>query len=170
MPGQAKVITALGIVTLIISVVLFYWSWGIYQLSGQTILDAQFFGRNVDMVDHVLGAYQGTGSPALYEKVQRLDLLYPFAYGGFGVLWLYYVFKPSKWRFICVVPAFSALFDLMENNLLAKITEQYPVIDADMVALSSTYTQLKYGLIVLSLIILFIGLARRKKQRAASAG
>lgn len=162
MSTRAKLIIALGIATLIISIILFYWSWNIYQLSGQTILDAQFFGRNVEMVEQVLGAYQGTASLALYEKVQRLDLLYPFAYGGFGVLWLYHLFAPTKWRLVCIIPAFSAVFDQMENNLLAQFVDHYPVLDADKVALSSTFTQLKYGLIIVSLIILVIGLARRK--------
>ncbi len=159
-----KVITALGLATLIISGVLFYWGWSIFQLSGQPILDTQFTGRTTESVSRILSAYQGTGSLEIYKKIQHLDMVYPLVYGAFGVIWLYHLFKPTIWRFSCILPFISAMFDFLENNLLAQIVSEYPAINDDVVMMSSLYTQFKYALILLALAALVFGLMRRRTQ------
>ncbi len=170
MGAYGKLVVFLGLLTLGISIVLFVWGFQIYQLSGQTILDMQFTGRTPAMVEQVLSAYQGNESVAIYRKVQLLDILYPLAYGSFGALWLYILFKPSAWRFLCTLPIVSAIADTAENNLLREIVAGYPELSADMIARSSVYTQVKYGAIALALVALAGGLIRRANAHPSRPG
>lgn len=165
MSRLGKLVLLFGLATLAISIILFVWGVQIFNISGQGILDMQFGGRTPELVDQTLSAYQGNQSFAIYSKIQSLDMLYPLAYGGFGVLWLYALFKPTAWRYLAVVPFMSAMFDFAENTLLGKIVSSYPELNAEIIERSSLYTNMKYGTIVLSLVFLAFGLIRWKRAK-----
>jgi len=162
--SSQTLIRVTGLLTLIISAVLLYLSWKIYTVSGAGILDAQFLGRTPDSVNSLLSAYQETDAPQIYAKIQLLDFLYPVVYGTFGAAVLYQLFRPRPTAIVCLVMIFAAIADLLENRLLGKIVDRYPTLDHTVIAQSSLLTQLKYGLIVLSIIIFFFGLRRLSRE------
>lgn len=169
MSGMAKLIFAMGLLTLGFTIVIFGMAGKVHALSGEYLLDMRVWGSTSDSVTAFVAALKASGAESLHARIRVLDLIYPLVYGGFGVLWLYHLFKPSMARFLCVVPCAALVFDYLENRLIEKVTSQGGEIATQIVSQMTFYTQAKYSLIVLSLMVLAFGIARWRKLTTAQS-
>lgn len=168
MSGTAKLVLALGLLTLVFTLTIFGMAGKVHALSGEYLLDMRVWGSTPESVAAFAAALKAGGAEALHERIRVLDLIYPLVYGGFGIMWLSHLFAGSKARILCLLPFAALVFDFLENNLIARHTADGAELTEALVSQMTFYTQAKYGMIALSLVVLQFGFLRWRIAQAKS--
>jgi hypothetical protein len=91
------------------------------------------------------------------------DLFFPITNGFLYTLAIIYFFKrsfsniPQLWM-LGIFPFISMIFDYLENFSIVNLIDAYPDINSTTVSLASSFTLLKWGFMILALLILFSAL------------
>lgn len=102
----------------------------------------------------------GFGAFLLFENI--IDRIFPMIYGIFFLFWgtllLSYAFPPeSPFRVLNVIAIFSPFFDLLENQFIISMANEYSQfarVDDLTVGIASVMTQIKWVFAGLGLIVL----------------
>ena len=126
------------------------------------ILDKMILGYDIDYVNKFFMVLEEKGrSIYLYQQI-AIDMLYPFAYGGFLCFSSAWILKKRNHHLsnngfiICLLPLIGISLDLIENTSNAILLLKYPNVNSFHVGFSSTMTYLKYLFIFLSALFLFL--------------
>jgi hypothetical protein len=126
---------------------------------------------NVDMPDMKLGysyddilqAFDSLGSEGIQVWLQAhlLDLIFPLGYAFamvFGILMELRIAFPEKKsvRLVALLPILSAFADYVENTLIAAQATAYPNLSAEIIAIASGFTTIKWLLLYAGFAIVFI--------------
>lgn len=123
-------------------------------------LELNYTPQQVQLLFEVLGE-EGR---AAYRSVELTeDLFYPLSYGLLLSLGIVYFFKKSfpkipQLSLLGIFPLIAMGFDYAENFLIVKMLSSYPLISDQTVFLASSATTLKWGFVILSLLLIFIAL------------
>ena len=119
------------------------WSvWSLYQMSSVGILDFEV-GYSKELVNEYFTKY-GVEGLEIYRRVQYIDIINPAVY-GLLLLTLTYRFTKAQlttytvWAILALV-----FFDYLENILLFRIVNAYPVINEFTIGASSTLSYIKH--------------------------
>ncbi|MGB0958803.1 MAG: hypothetical protein ACPGVK_01020 [Halocynthiibacter sp.] len=129
---------------------------------GYGILDFDF-GYDMARVDNVLGSY-GSKGMALYGRIQILDLFNPALYSLIAAIFTRLVWRGQGPDWLCLVPLLGGFGDYAENITLFLMAHAYPDVSSKMVAVSSTLSFVKNGLIAVGVLVLLAGFALRMAQ------
>jgi len=90
-----------------------------------------------------------------------LDFIYPGLMGLTGVLFLKLLIKNGKLQLLILLPILTALFDYLENILIALMLFTFPNFNSTVAASSSIFTILKslFGTIYYVVLTVFIAIA-----------
>ncbi len=164
--SSPKIIACLFVITLLISCIMhFMINPKLVKYAGEMkILDIMILGYDMDYVNKFFIALGEKGrSIYLYQQI-AIDMLYPFAYGGFLCFSLAWILKNGKnyltnnGFLICLLPVIGIFLDLVENTSNAILLLKYPNISSFQVSFSCSMTYLKYlflGFSVLMLVLLY---------------
>lgn len=140
----------------------------VWQLSaasgGYGILDFDR-GYTVDRVHEVLGSY-GERGMVLYRRIQLLDLVNPALYALLLACLTHLLWRGAGPRWVALLPLLGGLGDYAENVTLFLIVSAYPDISTGLVALSSTLSLVKNGLLAVTVLALLAGVVLRRRARS----
>ncbi|MCK0141266.1 hypothetical protein [Aliiroseovarius sp. F20344] len=159
----ARLATWRGLAALLVTYVVIFGAILITlgQLStvsgGYGILDFDQ-GYTAERVAEVWGSYGEQGF-ALYRRIQFLDILNPALYSLIAAALTYILWKGRGVEWLCLAPLLGGIGDYAENVSLFLLARGYPKISEDLVAVSSTLSLIKNGLLILGLLPLVVGLA-----------
>ncbi|HJU53202.1 MAG TPA: hypothetical protein VJ715_01475 [Pyrinomonadaceae bacterium] len=123
----------------------------------------------------------GSDGRALYANTElTLDLAFPLVYGSLMVSLLILLYGRYA-KYLVLVPAAAVLMDIAENVTIAIMIWVYnkqpePRPDPPLAKLSSVFTQAKWALSIISLVLIGIGVvllvlnALKRRKRAGAAG
>ena len=91
------------------------------------------------------------------------DLFFPLTNGFLYSLAIVYFFKRSfsnipQLSLLGIFPFISMIFDYLENFSIVNLIDTYPEINTTTVVFASSFTLLKWGFMILGLLILFTAL------------
>jgi hypothetical protein len=127
-----------------------------------TIFDLRTGYSVIDVITY----FDFIGEEGLYTYRSILlweDLFFPLTNGLLYSLAIIYFFKRSfinipQLGLLGIFPFISMIFDYLENFSIVNLIDTYPDINATTVALASSFTLLKWGFMILGLMILFSAL------------
>jgi len=106
-------------------------------------------------------ANDGAGERSYLHRHFPLDMIFLFLYGpALAVLWLFLMRSfgwhatPAKYFFI--MPIFASVFDMAENFAVKSLVSAGPPVDPFHVQLASTFTQIKFVFVAVSLVPTFV--------------
>jgi hypothetical protein len=134
----------------------------IEQNSGLSILDLRF-------------GYSSKSATELFEKIGPIgcsnylkftataDMAYPLVYGLFLSLFISYLFekafrKTYEFRMLNLLPLLIVVADYVENFSIIILLNQHPILSENLVKIASNATLIKWGAVVFSILVVFIGL------------
>jgi hypothetical protein len=123
---------------------------------GYGILDFEV-GYSVARVDEILGSYGAEGM-ALYRRIQLLDVINPAVYSLILACVAYLLWQGRGPRYIALIPLLGGVGDYLENVTLFLIVRSYPVLNAELITVSSSLSYLKNILAGVGGIVLLAGL------------
>lgn len=106
----------------------------------------------------------GEEGRSIYRAVELTeDFFYPLSYGLLLSLGIVYFFQKSfpkipQMALLGIFPLIAMLFDYTENFLIAHMLSVYPQISESKVLLASSATTLKWGFVIISLLLIFTAL------------
>lgn len=116
-------------------------------------------GYTSERVAEVFGSYGEQGF-SLYRRIQLLDLVNPALYSLIAAVLTYLIWSGRGVDWLCLLPLLGGLADYAENATLFLMSRRYPDIPDDLVAISSTLSLMKNGLLILGLTPLLFGLVQ----------
>lgn len=124
-----------------------------------TPFDLQASGYSVESFTKDLSML-GEDGRAIYLNFMLLDIFFPLIYGLTFAALIFLVFhtKANGWKWLFLVPLFTACADYLENIFLAISFIGFPESNAVIVALASFATQLKMLFNVLLIVSLLFTL------------
>lgn len=122
---------------------------------GYGILDFEL-GYSVARVDEILGSY-GPEGMALYRRIQLLDVINPAVYSLILACVAHLLWQGRGPRYIALLPLLGGVGDYLENMTLFLIVRAYPVLNAELIALSSSLSYLKNFLAGVGGMVLLAG-------------
>lgn len=132
----------------------------VYDIYGSADMPDTNFGYSYD---DILEAFDILGSDGLnvWLQVHLLDLIFPLGYSfaiAFAIMLELRNSFPenNNLRILALLPIFAAIFDYLENALIASQALAYPNLSVSVIALASGVTILKWLLLYASFIIVFI--------------
>jgi hypothetical protein len=138
--------------------------------------DTSFFYTPDDLYG-MAEAYGEGGRQAYVRARFTFDLVWPLVYTLFLVTSISWAFSrafapDSRWQRANLAPLLGALFDYMENLSTSLVMLRYPHRTPVVDVLAPAFTALKWGLLGVSFILLFVGVvivAWRWARRSAAA-
>jgi hypothetical protein len=134
------------------------------QADGNKIFDLMPFGYSSEYAIDLLNSLgeQGRGEYLTYQI--PLDLLYPGLMGIAGAFLITLLTKEisQRFRWLIFLPLLAALFDYLENGMVAIMLIKFPSISDTIIVTASTFTILKslfttiYMSVGLLLFVLFL--------------
>lgn len=119
--------------------------------------------------------YTSTGAYELFGKLQErgrnlyawteitVDIVFPIIYSLFLSLLIIYISQRSlifKFpQFLAILPFIAMLFDYAENILIAFMLFNYSDKYMGLATTASLFTKLKFSFLLMSLLVVFVGLA-----------
>ena len=106
----------------------------------------------------------GEEGRATYRSVELTeDFFYPLSYGLLLSLGIIYFFQKSlpkipQMALLGIFPLIAMGFDYAENFMIVSMLSAYPQISEQTVSLASSATTLKWGFVILSLLLIFTAL------------
>ncbi len=135
-----------------------------------TILDLQW-GYSVDKTNEILGEY----TPAALEFAAifnaTADFVYPWVYAMLFSLAIAWLGKPSNPgvkplnTYLPLFPITIIAIDYIENILIINILLSFPYIGSFWIKIASFFTQIKWTLVIVTLLIIFSLVIRRLRKR-----
>lgn len=125
-----------------------------------TPFDLQASGYSVEIFTKDLSML-GEDGRAIYRNFMLLDIFFPLIYGLTFAALIFLVFhtKTNGWKWLFLVPLFTAGADYLENIFLAISFIGFPLPSALAVSIASVATQLKMlfnGALILSLVVTLV--------------
>lgn len=123
-------------------------------------LELNYTPQQVQLLFEMLGE-EGR---AVYRSVELTeDFFYPLSYGLLLSLGIVYFFQKSfpkipQLALLGIFPLIAMGFDYAENFLIASMLSSYPLISNHTVYMASSATTLKWGFVMLSLLLIFTAL------------
>ena len=133
---------------------LMYFGHFLKEYSDVPKIDFQINGYTIDTVKELFLDY-GKSGRNLYFWMTIIDIPFPFLVAFFGYSYFGYTWK--KWNFkiiykLIIIAGFSfCLFDNIENLLIFKMLNNYPILNETEIMISSISTKIK----LISLIIVY---------------
>jgi hypothetical protein len=125
------------------------------------ILDLQMT-YNPDRVKSIITQYTGAAKKAAIKGHLITDTIYPIVYFflfGIALSSVFYKWKINPWfKWINIVPLIIILFDYLENYLIIKMFNYYPLDMGLMPHFCSLFTVLKWVFVGITSVILLIGI------------
>jgi hypothetical protein len=115
-------------------------------------------GYTKERVAEVLGSYGEQGF-SLYRRIQVLDLLNPALYSLIAAILTYMLWIARGRGWLCLLPLLGGIGDYAENVTLFLLSRAYPDVPEGLVAMSSTLSLVKNGLLIVGLVPMIAGLA-----------
>ncbi|MCX7744381.1 MAG: hypothetical protein N2167_07445 [Flavobacteriales bacterium] len=106
----------------------------------------------------------GEEGRTIYRVIEYTeDFFYPLSYGLLLSLGIVYFFKKSfpkitQMALLGIFPLVAMMFDYAENFLIIQMLSAYPQISETKVILASSATTLKWGFVIVSLLLIFSAL------------
>ncbi len=129
---------------------------GMDAMGGQKPLDLYYFGYSYDDVMRLLTRLDFESALFVGNTVRMIDTSFPILFGLAlaGWIWIGAQGRSLLWRLAVLVPLAYTAADLYENQLIAQIlTGMLP--SPELVERASLITMVKFGLVVLSGLVLF---------------
>lgn len=150
--------------------------WMRYGASGSVTLslltgedqipDTMIFGYSLE---RLFAMFQNFGEEGrmIYLKFQYKDYIYPLIYSTLLVGLLLRTNPPKVLRFFIFMPWVAAILDYGENLILRNQVINFPDLNANLVAIASILTLIKWSLVFISgfLIIVFWSILLLGKKR-----
>ncbi len=124
---------------------------------GVGILDFEQ-GYTKERVAEVFGSYGESGF-TLYNRIQLLDILNPALYSLISAVLTYLLWNGRGVDWLCLAPLLGGIGDYVENVTLFLLARGYPNLPEGLIAVSSTLSLIKNGLLILGAVPLVVGLA-----------
>lgn len=123
-----------------------------------------YFAYGPDQVYENLSMLGADGRSRYRQMALTSDLLFPISYSLALSIAMMLIFRrllppDSPIRHLCLFPFLTVAVDWCENLCLAYITHSYPEQPGTLIHLASTFTSLKWMLVITGILILFAGLA-----------
>ena len=148
-----KIILFLILLIVIIEVLFTVHMIELKSISGHPILD--FTINNHEEVYQIISDY-GLEGIKIYNKIQVLDLVFPFAYGMLLTL----VLKTNQFKYYGL-PLFATAMDLSENLCINRMLSAFPE-ELNLVGLLNVFIILKFTILLSSVLIYIIIKLRRR--------
>ncbi len=136
------------------------------EISPNEILDLKF-GYNHLEVQHIFDNLQENGRSAYKLSTIFIDIPYLIFYSFYYAVLLNYLFKKkqlNKFTFLILLPFCIGIFDLFENIGIISLLNSYPILDNNIILLSSLATILKWSFAILTVILLFFLVMKKKPE------
>ncbi len=129
---------------------------------GVGMLDTQF-SYTPQQAFQAVEAYGAQGRPLYGISALTADLLYPVVYSLLLALALVYTFRrafppQSPLQGTVYLPFFAALADLLENACVVILLASYPQQPESVAQAANLFTGLKWGLLLVSIILALLGI------------
>ena len=115
-------------------------------------------GYTKERVAEVFESYGERGF-SLYGRIQLLDILNPALYSLISAVLTYLLWKGRDVDWLCLAPLLGGIGDYAENVTLFLLARGYPNLSEGLIAVSSTLSLIKNGLLILGAVPLIVGLA-----------
>ncbi len=131
---------------------------------GQSILDMEMLkGYSVERAYEILGALGEEGRAFNMEYILPLDFPFPLTYGLFYFITLTLIMKSIRGNakrpwLVGIVGLCAALFDWLENIMIANLLRSYPERLEGIAQMASVFTQLKSLFTMTSMFLIIVGL------------
>jgi len=125
------------------------------EISGNGILDFEQ-GYSVERVAEVFGSY-GEAGMALYSRIQILDLFNPLLYSLVAAVFTFLLWKDRGPTWLYLLPLLGGIGDYAENVTLFWLSRSFPDLPDGLVALSSSLSLVKNGLMIIGMLPLVLG-------------
>lgn len=143
------------------------------HVNDMRIFDLMPFGYSQHYAITLLEELGVQGRNIYLTKQIPLDLIFPFLNGVTGALFISLLAKKIKpsLKVLVLLPVFAALFDYLENFMVATMLLSFPDISKSIVTLSSIFTISKsflttlYLTLILFLLVIFLYKALRSRIR-----
>lgn len=154
--SSIPILVALTLVSILFPAVLF----PLHKIGDSKLLDLHFSYSSVQVYEH-LAALGEEGRNAYICMALTSDLVFPICYSLVLsvalIMVLKNLFPPAcRFRYLCLFPFLIVIFDWCENLSLAYITNVFPKPVGWIINFSSFFTSLKWSLVLLSVMMLFI--------------
>ena len=155
--SQPKMLIILVIVTIINFAIIGLLTAQISAVSGgETLLDFSF-GHTVESVTMTLNNY-GSEGLALYQWVQRIDLIHPLIYSLLFATLFYLLYRQTQFSFLPLLPVAGGALDYLENVFLFIMVSSFPSINPTVVQIASLVNYAKNGVTFLTIATFVIGI------------
>ncbi|MCA1615518.1 MAG: hypothetical protein LC800_15745 [Acidobacteria bacterium] len=121
-----------------------------------TALDARRW-YSPDEARDFLGAIGGRGRRIYIATELTLDILFPLVYGALFAALIIHVYARGNARSLVLAPLLTALADVLENISAAYLAWRFDGQASPVARVAATFTAVKSGLFVLSLILILVG-------------
>jgi hypothetical protein len=132
----------------------------VYDIYGSVDMPDMKLGYSYD---DILQAFSSLGSAGIQAWLQAhlLDLIFPLGYAfgmTFGILMELRISFPERKniRVLALLPILAAFADYVENTLIAAQAAAYPNLSAEVIAIASGFTTIKWLLLYTGFAIIFI--------------
>jgi hypothetical protein len=134
----------------------------IEQNSGLSILDLRF-GYSAKSVFELFDKIGHIGCSNYLKFTASVDMAYPFVYGLFLSLFISFLFEKAfrknyEFRMLNLIPLLIVVADYVENFSIIILLNQHPILSENLVKIASNATLIKWGAVVFSILVVFIGL------------
>jgi hypothetical protein len=134
----------------------------IEQNSGLSILDLRF-GYSSKSATELFDKIGPIGCSNYLKFTATADMAYPLVYGLFLSLFISYLFekafrKTYEFRMLNLLPLLIVVADYVENFSIIILLNQHPILSENLVKIASNATLIKWGAVVFSILVVFIGL------------
>ena len=162
--SSPKIISCFFVITLLISYIMhFMITPKLVKYAGEMrILDVMIMGYDINYINAFFKVLGENGRGIYLYQQLAIDMLYPFAYGGFLCFSLAWILKnrinclTTNGFLICLLPVIGIFLDLVENTSNAILLLKYPKISSFHVSFSCSMTYLKYLFLGFSLLMLIL--------------
>jgi hypothetical protein len=130
--------------------------------SGLKILDIRF-GYSTKAVLDFFEKIGPIGRSNYFKFTATADMAYPLVYGIFLSLFISFLFekayrKTYEFRMLNLIPLLIVVADYVENFSIIILLNKFPNISENLVQIASNATLIKWGAVLFSILIVFIGL------------
>ncbi len=148
------------IVTITMTLVMGYFSQQFLTLSGGLPIPDTRLGYTFTEIQDLFSTV-GQEGLLVYRNLQILDMFYPLAYSLAFVAGIMIAIRScperfQKIRMAGLVPIVAAVFDYIENILIATQAQSYPILDETVISIASAFTMMKWLTLLISLIVFLI--------------
>jgi len=133
----------------------------LFEISGKLIPDLKLIHSNESLMEY-FDAWGAQGR-LFYIRYQYRDFIYPIIYSVFMSAILIRLIRPRYFNVWVAVPMLAMVFDFVENYYLRVLVYDYPNLISQNITMASVFSSLKWLTILISILLIFIALVRRRK-------